>query len=84
MDDKPERTWRARAPGSPLLRDETPEGRQAAVAELRQMSRDDRLALLMRSFADDCGALRLKPRRAPCASPPEPATPVRRPPRKKP
>jgi hypothetical protein len=36
---------------------ETPEERHVAIAQLRGMSREDRLALLMRNFSVDCAEL---------------------------
>lgn len=36
---------------------EIPEERQVAIAQLRGMSREDRLALLMRNFSVDCAEL---------------------------
>jgi hypothetical protein len=42
---------------------ETPEERHVAIAQLRGMSREDRLALLMRNFSVDCAELGGRPRR---------------------
>jgi hypothetical protein len=42
---------------------ETLEERQVAIAQLRGMSREDRLALLMRNFSVDCAELGGRPRR---------------------
>jgi hypothetical protein len=47
---------------------ETPEERQVSIAKLRDMSRDERLALLMRNFSVECAEVGGRPRRG-AASP---------------
>lgn len=47
----------------PRADNEISEERQVAIAQLRGMSREDRLALLMRNFSVDCAELGGRPRR---------------------
>ena len=55
-------------PAQLLLHDaDDPHARQTAIARLRDMSRDERLALLMRNFSMECGALGM-PRRGAAAA----------------
>lgn len=55
---------------------ENPEERQVAIAQLRGMSREDRLATLMNHFAVDCAEIGGRPRRG--APAPRKAPPGRR------
>ncbi len=46
---------------------ESPEERLVSIAKLRDMSRDERLALLMRNFSVDCAEVGGRPRRGAAA-----------------
>lgn len=53
------------APGAGVT--ESPEERQVAIAQLRGMSREDRLTLLMSNFSVDCAELGGRARRGAAA-----------------